>query len=418
MYRNSYQAGKSLEILTTQTLDKWKCTGTVKQAYDKSALGYVVNVDTHTNGVMQVPKSDKSTLGIVMPFVVLQVYLPSSKQFQCEFRISDNTSTKRRVIFTPGTKTIVKNQLHARIPSAIFRREVWLNLSLNVKEFFEHCFPDSEFKCIDSISLSGQCKIRKVFCMNSPIVDTSQLDDESGLIPEAESWDKGTEPVPKANEYKFGVNFMNQLINMSKIDSYLGSTLDDSVMAESAGDDATSKKSGITNSKKSKLRVGSGNTQLKHKKGLLRNSKNEDLVDENSNLGGVRRSQKEKSTNKMRNRTKYGSTSPFPQNNGRDRRGKNVARDEKSTDADEDSKTWGLKGKGVDKRNSTKATNNTNSENGDSSWVVAKGSISSNEKSKRNPKLVNRENSMLSKKQKQIKESKTATLKQKGNIIL
>lgn len=250
--------------------------------------------------------------------------------------------------------------------------------------------------------------------MNSPIVDTSQLDDESGLIPEAESWDKGTEPVPKANEYKFGVNFMNQLINMPKVDSYLGSTLDDSIMAESAGDDVTSKKSGITNSKKSKLRVGSGNTQLKHRKGLLRNSKNEDLVDESSNPGGPRKGQKEKSTNKMRNRTKYGSTSPFPQNNSRDWRTKNVGKDEKSTDADEDSKAWGLKGKGVDKRNSTKATNNTNSENGDSSWIIGKGSISSNEKNKRNPKLANRENSVMRKKQKQSNEAKTATLKQKG----
>jgi hypothetical protein len=82
MFRNSYQSGKSLDILTTQTADKWKCTGSVKQVYDKSALGYVLNLDTQTNGVFQLPKTEKTSLGIVMPFVVFQIYIPSGKPFQ------------------------------------------------------------------------------------------------------------------------------------------------------------------------------------------------------------------------------------------------------------------------------------------------------------------------------------------------
>lgn len=138
MFRNSYQAGKSLDILTTQSVDKWKCTGTVKQVYDKSALGYVLNIDTQAKGALQLPKNEKTSLGIVMPFIVFQVYLPSARPFQCEFRISDGTDTKRRLIFTNGAKTVVKNQLHARIPSSIFRKSIWLNLSINVKEFFEN----------------------------------------------------------------------------------------------------------------------------------------------------------------------------------------------------------------------------------------------------------------------------------------
>jgi hypothetical protein len=47
--------------------------------------------------------------------------------------------------------------------------------------------------------------------MNSPIVDTSQLDEDSGFIPEVESWEKDCEAIPKANDFKFGVNFMSQL---------------------------------------------------------------------------------------------------------------------------------------------------------------------------------------------------------------
>lgn len=138
MYKNSYQKGKSLEILTTQTLDKWKTTGTVKQIYDKTALGYVFNVEAQGKGCLQFPNTDKSSLGIVMPFIVLQVYLPSSKPFQIDFKISDGNGTKRHLIFAHGTKSVVRNQLHSRVPSALFKRNIWLNLCISVREFFEY----------------------------------------------------------------------------------------------------------------------------------------------------------------------------------------------------------------------------------------------------------------------------------------
>lgn len=404
MFRNSYQSGKSLELLTTQSLDKWKCTGSVKQAYDKSALGYILNIDTQSKGVLQFPKNEKTSLGLLMPFVVFQVFIPTGKPFQCEFRIADNTSNKKRLIFTHGTKAIIKNQLHARIPSSLFKRDIWLNLSINVQEFFESCFPESQFKEIDAISLSACCKCRKIFSMNSPIVDTSQLDDESGIIPEMQSWEKDCEAVPKSNDFKFGVNFMNQLINVSKLDFFLGSTLDDSIMGESLGEDTSTKKSTIQSQKK-KIRVGSGNTQLKHRKGLLKNSKN-------AEDGGQHRND-----SKAKNRTRYGSTSPFIQSNVRNRKSKGTAKDEKSTDADEDSKTWGLMGRCIDKRNSTKATNNTNSENGDSPWIGAKGNRSSTEKVKKNTKGdASKGRSQIRKNQKKTIESVDEPPKKKSKF--
>mmetsp|Transcript_13885 Transcript_13885/g.13857 ORF Transcript_13885/g.13857 Transcript_13885/m.13857 type:complete len:103 (+) Transcript_13885:177-485(+) len=99
-----------------------------------------------------------SSLGVIMPYVVFQVYISSERPFQCEFRIKDNSNNKKRLIFSHSAKSIVKNQLHARIPSSFFRKSIWLNLSINVKEFFEFCFQDSEFVSIDAISISASCK--------------------------------------------------------------------------------------------------------------------------------------------------------------------------------------------------------------------------------------------------------------------
>jgi hypothetical protein len=194
--------------------------------------------------------------------------------------------------------------------------------------------------------------------MNSPIVDTSQLDEDSGFIPEVESWEKDCEAIPKANDFKFGVNFMNQLVNMSKIDYFLGSTVDESTMGESMNDDTTANSSKI---KGKKMRIGSGDFNPKNHKGKSKNTKNADLIDDNAKASI------------SKNRTRYSSKSPFLRNNGKNKQTKT----DKATEADKDAK-WGLSGKAIDKRNSTKVTEQSTSENEESSWV--KGNISSNEK--------------------------------------
>lgn len=215
--------------------------------------------------------------------------------------------------------------------------------------------------------------------MNSPIVDTSQLDDESGFIPEVEAWEKDSEAIPKANDFKFGVNFMNQLINISKIDYFLGSTIDESTMGESMNDETTAK-SGTSKAKKT--RIGSGDHQFANNKGRFKNTKNADLIEDSSQMS------------KSKNRTRYSSKSPFLRNNVKN---KNLKPD-KQNEADGDSK-FGLSGKAIDKRNSTKVTQHTNSENGENSWI--KGNISSNEKSKNKKTKEKRSGSMVRKQAKQ-----------------
>jgi hypothetical protein len=69
---------------------------------------------------------------------------------------------------------------------------------------------------------------------------------------------------------------MNQLINVSKLDFHLGSTIDDS-MAESLAEEKPPK-SGMA--KKKKSRVGSGSHILKSSKGRFKNPKNADLIDD------------------------------------------------------------------------------------------------------------------------------------------
>lgn len=57
--------------------------------------------------------------------------------------------------------------------------------------------------------------MRKIFAVRNPIIDTSEIDIHSIEIPNVEDY-KG-EDLPKHLQFKFGVNYINQLVNPEKI---------------------------------------------------------------------------------------------------------------------------------------------------------------------------------------------------------
>ena len=75
------------------------------------------------------------------------------------------------MILHSGAKELVINQLHARVPVTPIKRNIWLNLSIDVFAFAEACFPDCGWRQLDLIKISGSCKLRRVFTMLNPIYD-------------------------------------------------------------------------------------------------------------------------------------------------------------------------------------------------------------------------------------------------------
>jgi len=46
-------------------------------------------------------------------------------------------------MFCDGTKSIVTNQMHARIPNGMVARDRWVNLCIDVNSFIRECFTRS-----------------------------------------------------------------------------------------------------------------------------------------------------------------------------------------------------------------------------------------------------------------------------------
>ena len=85
--------------------------------FDKQLKGSIYVIEGPATKI-QVPQTEKESLGLLQPFLVLQIYIPSSaKNFKIEIAVVDADKVKRRLIFHAGAaKGIVSNPLHARIP--------------------------------------------------------------------------------------------------------------------------------------------------------------------------------------------------------------------------------------------------------------------------------------------------------------
>jgi hypothetical protein len=137
--------------------------------------GYIINLPV--NAKINIPNTDKQTLGIVQGFIVIQIFVLSQKLFNIEISLTDNNKTKRRLIFTTSSKEIVVNPFHARIPAAL-PTGVWISLSLDISSFVLDLFK-LPIKCIDGINITGNCKIRRIFTMKSALIEK-----ESNIIEE------------------------------------------------------------------------------------------------------------------------------------------------------------------------------------------------------------------------------------------
>jgi hypothetical protein len=104
----------------------------------------------------------------------------------------------------------VVNPFHSRIPINL-PIGVWVNISLDVLSFANECFKSQIFRSIDVISMTGNCKIRRVFTMKSNLIETArgQLDEEFPM--------EYAETLPKNLAMPSGVLYENLNISAEKL---------------------------------------------------------------------------------------------------------------------------------------------------------------------------------------------------------
>lgn len=202
MFQNAFQAGPSVEVLCS--CDKnpiWSINKSNWKFYEKSVKGYVILIDSH-NTKLTIPSSDKQTLSLVQSFLVLQIFIMPSQPFTLELVITDISNSKRRLVFSSASKELIATPAHVRIPNTSFIRGTWANISIDMARIVNSCFASNTFRSLDCITISSFCKLRRVFTMKNPLVDTTGN----------EVHVDNPEVVPKNVNFLGGVMFVNQII--------------------------------------------------------------------------------------------------------------------------------------------------------------------------------------------------------------
>ena len=119
LFDSTFQGGPAVEVFGASGSNptaNWKVSGAVQRLYDKSVKGYVMRCEGGPSAKMQLPKDDRRSLGLVQPYLVLQIQVPAAKPFAMELSLSDAARSRRRVLFSTSFREASRTPLHTRVP--------------------------------------------------------------------------------------------------------------------------------------------------------------------------------------------------------------------------------------------------------------------------------------------------------------
>ncbi|XP_033105568.1 uncharacterized protein C3orf67 homolog [Anneissia japonica] len=222
MFKNEFQGGPYVDVFSSQgkePLAKWKLSGgatSFKKVYDKEIKSYCHVVEGSTASTkMQLPKDPKHALCLIQRFFVIQLFVSLGQDFSVELGICDMCNNKRRIVLSTSHKEVSVTPLHAKIPLAILRKAVWLNLCLDMVSFVGEAFKGQTFKSLDSITISATCKLRKIFTLKVQPLDNT--DDDDLYICSPLTNDTEVDHIPVQCQFHKDVPFQTQVINMNKL---------------------------------------------------------------------------------------------------------------------------------------------------------------------------------------------------------
>ena len=193
MFLNAYQSGPCVEVMSSGDKNPiWSTNKPVNKKFDKDSKGYVVLLES-TNSKLQIPSTEKP-LVLTQGYLVLQIFVLLAQPFTLELSLTDSQCMKRRLVFSSACRELTVHPLHARVPNGSFPRSVWTNLCIDLQNWTFGCFT-TNFRALDSITVSCFCKLRKVFTLKNDLGQDY------------------VEGVCKNLEFPFGVQFINKTIS-------------------------------------------------------------------------------------------------------------------------------------------------------------------------------------------------------------
>lgn len=183
-----FQGGDYVELLSAQgkaPAATWKLHGKILKSFEKGIKGNAFQLDGSTETKMQLPKTAIThSLGLSQRFVVFQLAIPFTRSFSIEIGFSDFQKIRRRFVFASAFRETAMTSLHVQIPfDARVTRDQWINLVFDLQALTETYFPGSTFRSMESICISGSCKLKRVFTMkDAPTCNLAALQQQQLVV--------------------------------------------------------------------------------------------------------------------------------------------------------------------------------------------------------------------------------------------
>ncbi|XP_072797689.1 protein CFAP20DC isoform X4 [Vicugna pacos] len=221
MFKNEYQGGAFVEVFSAQGKNpgaKWKILGSpsvIWKEFDKEVKSFVFILEgSSLTSKIQLPKENKQILGLIQRFLVLQIYIPVGQDFSTELLITDLRNIKRRLYLSTVHKELSSTPLHAKIPLFMIKRKIWCNLCIDLVAFTSEIFKGAVFQSLDGITVSANCKLRKIFTLKSKPQDTADKDAGYGV---SFPTDEPSDIIPRSCQLTTDVPQVTQLLNITKL---------------------------------------------------------------------------------------------------------------------------------------------------------------------------------------------------------
>ncbi|OWF55807.1 uncharacterized protein C3orf67 homolog [Mizuhopecten yessoensis] len=218
MFKNEYQGGPFFEVLTLQGKESsahWKFSGGVKKVYDKEVKSYIYSLEgTPSTTKVHFPKDQSQAVPLIQRYLVIQLHLAKGQDLSIELGVADLGNNKRRLHFSTAQKETQVTPLHAKIPLTIVRRSIWLNMCIDMVSLVGETWRGQTYKATQSISVSANCKLRRIFTMKTQPPDTAE-DEEMYGCPPSNSGE--LDQIPKSCQLANDVQQITQLLTLTKI---------------------------------------------------------------------------------------------------------------------------------------------------------------------------------------------------------
>jgi len=180
MIPNFNNNGPCFELFNAQNevIKYWKLKPKITKEFDPQNKSYAYLL--HTGGVscLSTPIDERRSLQITNSCLLFQFILYNIKPFSIEICVRDKSDTKRRFNITSGVKEVESKSLYIKIPFTNYPLNIWTNLLIDLNLLTKSFFKTQVFKTIESIHMTGNLKIRKIFSLRAkeePILKSVDL---------------------------------------------------------------------------------------------------------------------------------------------------------------------------------------------------------------------------------------------------